>query len=460
MRKRMHPKGEEKMRKIEVLLSDERLITPSGLSIVGQVLGKSDLIKKAARMRTDKRSQPQIKNGDILLTEIGMLTLGKNDFDYVNEFHTDEEYYKLALGIVYSIPSEATLRMRLDAIGKTMNADILSGNISLFKACKVKPTALQNGMIPLDIDVTPFDNSNTKKEGVSRTYKNIDGYAPIMAYIGTEGYLCNTELREGKQHCQNGTPQFLCETIAAAKQMTDKTILIRMDSGNDAVENYTVMHWDDSHIKFLVKHNFRRENREMIASELRKCCQNIQHPRDGKTVYIGSTWRTVHTEEKGDISIRMVYEIIDRTTDANGQTMLIPETDFNMYITSLPDTDEDVIALYHNHAICEQFHSEIKTDMDLERLPSGKFDTNALILKLGMIAYNILRIIGTEAMKKQDMPIRHKTIRRRRIRTVIDRLMLIAGHMTVHARKILLSLGRSSPWANTFVRIWNKLSAI
>ena len=89
-------------------------------------------------MRTEKRSQPQIKNGDILLTEIGMLTLGKNDFDYVNEFHTDEEYYKYALGIAYSIPSEATLRMRLDAIGKTMNADILSGNISLFKACKVK----------------------------------------------------------------------------------------------------------------------------------------------------------------------------------------------------------------------------------------------------------------------------------------------------------------------------------
>lgn len=67
------------MRKIEVVLSDERLITPSGLCMVGQAMAKSDLIKKAARMRTDKRSQLQIKNGDILLTEIGMLTLGKTD---------------------------------------------------------------------------------------------------------------------------------------------------------------------------------------------------------------------------------------------------------------------------------------------------------------------------------------------------------------------------------------------
>ena len=33
------------MRKIEYVVSDERLITPSGLSLVGQVLGKSNLIK-------------------------------------------------------------------------------------------------------------------------------------------------------------------------------------------------------------------------------------------------------------------------------------------------------------------------------------------------------------------------------------------------------------------------------
>ena len=151
------------MRKIEVVLSDERLITPS-VCMVGQAMAKSDLIKKAARMRTDKRSQPQIKNGDILLTEIGMLTLGKTDFDYVNEFHKDEEYYKISLGIAYGIPSESTLRMRLDAIGQTMNGEILSGNISLLKACHVQPTALANGMVPLDIDVTPFDNSKSHKE--------------------------------------------------------------------------------------------------------------------------------------------------------------------------------------------------------------------------------------------------------------------------------------------------------
>jgi len=448
------------MRKLEVVLSDERLITPSGLSIVGQILGKSSFAKKAAKMKTDKRSQPRIKNGDILLTEIGLLVLGKTDFDNVNEFHSDKEYYKHALGIAYDIPSESTLRTRLNTIGTSMNTDIMNGNIEIFKSCKLQPSALSCGYVPVDIDVTPFDNSKSHKQGVSRTYKNFDGYAPIMAYIGTEGYLCNTELREGCQHCQKDTPKFLTETINAAKRMSDKPLLFRMDSGNDALDNMLLLHWEDPQIKFLIKRNLRRESREEWFEELKPVCKNIKSPRDGKKVYIGSTYRNFHNEEYGDFGIRIVYEITERMTEANGQMLLEPEIEVNMYWTSLGLTDEEVIELYHNHAVCEQYHSEIKTDMGVERLPSGKYDTNALMLKLTMLAYNILRIIGTEAMQAQDMPIRHKTIKRRRLKTIIENLMLIAGHLTSHARRLTLSLGRSSGWNHTFIRLFNHFAKI
>ena len=51
------------------------------------------------------------------------------------------------------------------------------------------------------------------------------------------------------------------------------------------------------------------------------------------------------------------------------------------------------------------------------------------------------------------MPIRHSTIKRRRIRTVIDNLILIAGHLTDHARKLRLSLGHCNGWIYTFLRV-------
>jgi hypothetical protein len=52
-----------------------------------------------------------------------------------------------------------------------------------------------------------------------------------------------------------------------------------------------------------------------------------------------------------------------------------------------------------------------------------------------------------------DMPVRHSTIKRRRIRTVIDNLILIAGHLTDHARKLRLALGHSNGWICTFLRV-------
>jgi len=61
-----------------------------------------------------------------------------------------------------------------------------------------------------------------------------------------------------------------------------------------------------------------------------------------------------------------------------------------------------VIELYHQHGTSEQFHSEIKTDMDMERLPAGSSPTNALVLSLGLVAYNVLRLCGQTALKQNE----------------------------------------------------------
>ena len=86
--------------RIEVVFGNERIISPSGLNIVGAMLGKSDFKKRCDRRKVDpKRSQPQIKDGDILLTYIGLLTLGKTSYDSVHEFDDDPDYFQNALGI-------------------------------------------------------------------------------------------------------------------------------------------------------------------------------------------------------------------------------------------------------------------------------------------------------------------------------------------------------------------------
>ena len=114
---------------------------------------------------------------------------------------------------------------------------------------------------------------------------------------------------------------------------------------------------------------------------------------------------------------------------------------------------DQVIEFYHQHGTCEQFHSEIKTDMDLERLPSGKFDSNELVLIIGMLVYNILRFMGQISLRKKDSPLKGG-VQRRRVRTVIKNLIMIASKLVSHARQLYLKFGSESPWFKTFRRVY------
>lgn len=93
------------------------------------------------------------------------------------------------------------------------------------------------------------------------------------------------------------------------------------------------------------------------------CCLE----REGKNVYIGD----IEIKRKGlDNPLRTVFKVTERTIKANGQILLTPEIEVETYWTSLTDPAYKIIELYHEHGTSEQFHSEIKTDMDLERLPA------------------------------------------------------------------------------------------
>lgn len=66
------------MSNIKIEFTKERIVPASGLDVDGAILGKSDFVKHCNRMAvTRNRSQHQIKNGDILLTYIGLLCMGK-----------------------------------------------------------------------------------------------------------------------------------------------------------------------------------------------------------------------------------------------------------------------------------------------------------------------------------------------------------------------------------------------
>jgi hypothetical protein len=156
------------------------------------------------------------------------------------------------------------------------------------------------------------------------------------------------------------------------------------------------------------------------------------------------------------ITLRRVMRVIERSTDKTGQR-LEPDIELEGWWTNLKLSDQEIIELYMGHALCEQYHAEIKTDMDLERLPPGKFATNQLVMACGALVYNILRFIGQVALVNAKGIICHEA-KRRRVKMVIQELVYFAGRLITSGRRLKLRFSRHvTAHAQVFEQIYQRL---
>ncbi len=430
----------------ELEQSDESLTTHSGLALIGLLLQKTSLRRRLNCTLFENSDNPEISHADVAVSYLGILTQGKSDFDHIEPFR-DDPFFKKALQC-QKVPSSPTLRQRLDRAPKEEWETILrEESASMLKNVDVTLTPAIRDLIPLDGDVSPFDNSGTKKEGVGVTYKKVLGYAPMFFYLGQEGYLVDLELRRGEAHCQSGTATLLERAIGYARRITTNPLLLRLDAGNDSIDNIRVCH-ETEDVEYIIKRNLRKESLDGWLTTA-KTLVEAKELRPGKKVWTGSL-----TVERGlDRPLRIVFRVTERSLSPKGQALLVPDIEVETYWTSLTDDPDTVIDLYKEHGTMEQFHSEIKGELDLERLPSGKMATNSLVLHFGMFAYNLLRLIGQESLTAEPQPLRKK-VRRRRIRTVIQNMITLASRMVFHARKWKLSFGKYSPWYHVYYHVY------
>jgi hypothetical protein len=421
----------------------ERLESNGGLVLGGKILAGLDLDRRVNGIIIDGALEPKITNADVLRSYCGLLIMGRTNYEDIELFRHDG-YFRRALGIK-RVPSSGTLRQRLDGAEGRFDEILKEANGGLLNAAALTPVKTERGeYLPVDVDVSPFDNSKSQKEGTGRTYKGTDGYAPNFAYVGAEGYMLNCELRPGTQHCQKGTPEFLRETFELlGKVKTEYPVLLRMDSGNDAAANVRQCRAEGR--AYIIKRNLRKESLDDWLG-MAKIYGVATHPRPGKTVYIGACYRFMKDGAGNFEPWRIVFEVTVRTITAKGEQLLIPEIEADTYWTGLEEYPGTVIELYHGHGTSEQFHSELKSDMDVERLPSGKFKTNATILQTAMMAFNTLRRIGQEILalvKETSAAVKEQ---RWRLRTVLQTIMYLACKYVERSHRHFLRFGQNCQW--------------
>lgn len=418
----------------------------SGLAFVGVALKRFAEIARHIDPAFPVRQG--LPSSQILTSYIGLLAEGKSDFEAI-EGKCQERFFREALGLT-TVPSRATLRQRMDALGAAGSEAVDALLVPLLQRGRATFAPTTSGHVPLDIDVFCMDNSGTHKEGVGRTYAGYDGFAPIAAYLGAEeGYCLALELRHGTWHSVKETEYTLERIIPRGLALIGKhqRLLLRWDSGFDSETLFrTALIEGAGRVDVLGKWNPRCFDVEGCAVAKRADAATVwASPRPGKrTTTWMSTGRTITVSDGRKVALRRVLRLTERTTRADGTPLLFPEVTIDGWETTLEGTPDTLIALYELHGTHEQFHSEFKTDLDLERLPSGKFDTNALVLSLAAVTYNILRLVGQQALLKNAAPVRHPA-KRRRLRTVMQELMQVAAQLVTHARYRALHFGRHCP---------------
>jgi hypothetical protein len=270
----------------------------------------------------------------------------------------------------------------------------------------------------------------------------------------------------GSQHSASESEYSIERALGMAVGVTQAPLLLRADSGFCSQHLITQTLRQAARlgreVDVLIKWNPRTTPLERVAAQRCADAHTVwRQLREGKRECLWEeALEAVEIKDAAPRALRRVYRLTERTIDKRGDALLLPEYVLEGWTTTLgPEVEhEQVIELYRDHATHEQFHAEFKTDMDLNRLPSGKFATNHLVCALAAVAMNLLRIVGQHTLHETDTPLR-KAALRRRLKTVMQEMMFKAARVISHARRWVLGLSGGDSGFAVFERAHAKFRA-
>ena len=436
------------LKKVKIVQGKFEMSSFAGLALIVNILASATCLLKLDSLLPPPNGHPKnwIPYSSIAKLMIAMLCLRCRHFEDARKFHQET----LMRHLVGMTVSPETLRQKMDFLATIPEAVRIIEEAAIQLMAKTTFQQVDFGdrkLVPLDIDPTPLDNSGSSKEKTGPVYDGSWGYCPMIATLGTMPLF--SELRPGQQHSFKDTPDFVerCLLGTDALCLPRNGVLVRGDAGVDGaglMERIARLG-----AFFLIKRN-KRSNKDLegaaLLAEARK--QGVQPELDGHLR--GRRYYRFEISDCPDglegLGIHCIVEVRTEQFMPDGKPYLAEElsAEAAVWWTNLPDPDpKTVVMLYHDHATMEQHHGEVKSDLGVERLPSGKFATNSLYLQLAYIAFTVLRLIGDKAVMC-DPSISHRKSRpapkRLRIGTILNRYVFVPCRLAWHSRQFQIAI--------------------
>jgi len=299
--------------------SEKATVGHEGLPLIGEMAHISGLDE--ACLGITRKKQPQIADANILLSLCGLIAQGKTDFDHIRQFAGDS-FFQAVLKINRTASAEI-LRQRFQEMSTHPDFEkkIQECAIKLGQKIGVNPEFATNGenrWIRLDVDITVFDNAETKKECTAYSYDQRYGFAPIFAHLGA-GFIVGSQPRPGNAHSYtSGTKEFIAESIQNARRLMEDPVLLVADGAFDSQD--LIRFLLDQQTDFIIKHSRRQESKADWLETAKQHGHVVRSTTD-KTIYQGSVYKTI----KGvGHPICMIFEVTEIHSTGSQPLLVAP----------------------------------------------------------------------------------------------------------------------------------------
>jgi hypothetical protein len=310
-------------------------------------------------------------------------------------------------------------------------------------------------LLVIDADATLVLAQTDAKEGTAGTYKHTFGFAPLLAYLDrgqAPGEALAGILRAG--NAAAGAASDLIELVDLALTQLpgdERPVLVRSDSA--AASTRLAWHLRERKVGFSLGMPIDAHVREAILAQPEHAWTPVVdpdgQPRDGAEVVELTGWVDLHTWPPGT-------RAICRREDAHpGAQLRFSDYDghrFQVFLTDQANPDLAALELRHRQRARVEDRIRAAKATGLRNLPFDRWRRNRVWLELVLAAQDLccwtqaLLLDGALAVAEP------KTLR--------YRLLHVAARVVRHARRLILRLQATWPWAVQLARAFTRLRAL
>lgn len=305
--------------------------------------------------------------------------------------------------------------------------------------------------LTIDLDATICETYGLKKQGADRVnYAQVRGYQPFLAVSAESGEIIHSRLRSGTAAPARGAGHFVAQSLRRARRLGHRgEIVLRADSGFYVEEVVAACQRHGARFSVSVR---QFGNLARIIGELPEEAWTPIPWGDGQAEVAETEYLAFANRHHGPRRQGLPTRLIVRRVLRQNRQLMLPGLGYR-YQAFITDRSGEMLELeadHRRHAVVEASIRQLKYDLGLNHLPSGRFAANAVWLSLNVIAHNLCRWLARLGLG--DLTLTAKSLRRR--------LYSVPGRLVSSGRRQWLRLPRRWPYAEQFLAALTKLRSL